>query len=207
MHRVVKIAALALMGATPARAADTLVPAPVASPYFDAWSFGAGLGLSTDADLFKFTVGTPTVFSVPRGHFGAGIYSLFGDVGAMTFKNIPVKESLRLQPRSALLVAAGLDARNPTPVTQVSVFSQFGLAYLNASDDLATKRGQLGGKLGIGFECVIEGVGSKLTGTDNREALFAEYQMLFGFQRADRLAGEPDLVNGSSFLIGARTYY
>lgn len=191
---------------TSAMAADQLVPETKSVSYHDTWSVGVGLGVSSEAERWQFSAKTPTLFSVAN-KWGSADYSLFGEAGALSVPNIAVEGEKRLQDVSSLLAVLGLESRKPTIASGSWTYMQLGLAYLNGDKDLWKSKDHFGGKLGFGFEV---GISEMLKNDESSKSLgvfFAEYNLLFGLGRADKLPGEPDLANGSSILIGGRSYW
>ena len=208
MNHFFKLSSIVLASfTTSAWAADQLVPeTKKEEAYHDSWSVGIGLGLSTEAERWQFTAKTPVLFSFAN-QWGAADYSMFAEAGGLSIPNIVVDKNQRLKDADSWLMVFGLESRKQTLATGSWSYMQLGLVYLNGNEDLWKTKNQLGGKFGFGFEVGINALPTNAETSKNYGVFFAEYNLLFGLERADKLPGQPDLANGSSILVGSRSYF
>lgn len=179
-----------------------------ARPYYDNWGIGAALGVHQSNDMYALNVNSPIIFSVAPGKWSASDFSFYLDVGILDHRNMPpAKDETKLRTLSSGLAIIGMEARKETAVKSISTYSKLGVAYLSPNSNLSKKSDQVGGNIGFGVEFLAGDYKNALSGQSHSGAFFVEYDLLFGFHGADKLAGEPDLFNGGNISIGSRMFF
>lgn len=169
------------------------------------FALGAGLGTTDVASRFELQVRSPIIGEIDSQKPFGGEYSLILGAGTYTFRDVPVEDKTNLQWVMASYGAVGLRVELPSERGSHRYYGTYEAMYLSPGDDLSDKSGLWGGRAAMGLEFPVS-PRENLFGKTLVPSLYVQGDIILGFERADKLAGKPDLFNGIGIWIGSRSY-
>ena len=126
-------------------------------------------------------------------------------VGVFSFRDIPVAKKNNLQRVEAGYGTLGLRVELPSGTGPHKYYGTYEAMYISPGDELTETSGIFGGRATMGIEFPVADR-KNLFGNTLKPSLFVQADITLGFERADKLAGKPDLFNGIGLWVGTRSY-
>ncbi len=161
----------------------------------DNFSFGVGLGVSSDAESYRMNIATPTLFAVPEGKFFAGNYKIYAGLGLLNYSNLKIVAG-EYENSASPYANVGLQVQKNYQNLRFGSYARIGAVGVFPDSDISDESNLLGVQLASGVEIPLVSGSHFFMGFDAR----------FINERADKLAGKPDLFNQLIIETGVNAY-